>query len=258
MNIEPEQILDPLPFLNEANDYFSTNPDYADLPRKYKVAIVGHRAGAQCEINDLSFYGVKRSDGRVGFGVMVGGGLSTEPHLAQDLGVFVKEEQAMAVMEAITRIFRDHGYRKNRKHARFKFLVGDWGAPKILEEAEKILGYSLEKAEGIPQNVKGYEDHYGTHPQIQEGLSYIGVPVIGGRVSSDQWDAVCDMADEYGSGEVRFTVMQSFYIPNIPNEKTGEVTAKLSALGFNMTPSPLYSGMVACTASRVPIVSAKW
>lgn len=247
VNIEPEQVIDPLPFLHEASYYFSTNPDYADLPRKYKVAIVGHRNGAQCEINDLSFYGVQRSDGRVGFGVMVGGGLSTEPHLAQDLGVFVLEEQAMATMEAITRIFRDHGYRKSRKHARFKFLVADWGAAKVRQEVEAILGYALEAAEGAAPTVSGYEDHYGTHAQVQEGLCYIGVPVIGGRVSSDQWDAIADLADEYGSGEVRFTVMQSFYIPNIPADKTQEVTQKLQALGFNLTPSPLYSGMVACT-----------
>jgi ferredoxin-nitrite reductase len=245
--IEPEQVIDPLPFLHEASYYFSTNPDYADLPRKYKVAIVGHRGGAQCEINDLSFYGTKQSDGRVGFGVMVGGGLSTEPHIAQDLGVFVLEEQAMATMEAITRIFRDHGYRKSRKHARFKFLVADWGAPKIREEVEKLLGYTLENLDVPTATVTGYEDHYGAHPQVQDGLSYIGVPVIGGRVSSDQWDAVCDLADEYGSGEIRFTVMQSFYLPNIKTENTATVIEKLSALGFHMNPSSLYSGMVACT-----------
>lgn len=260
VNIEREQVIDPLPFLNEANYYFSTNPDYADLPRKYKVAIVGHRGGAQCEINDLSFYGIRRSDGRVGFGVMVGGGLSTEPHLAQDMGVFVKEEEAMQVMEAITRIFRDHGYRKSRKHARFKFLVADWGTAKMRVEVENLLGYALEDAEGIPQNVRGYEDHYGAHPQVQEGLSYIGVPVIGGRVTSDQWDVVADLADEYGCGEVRFTVMQSFYIPGVPHEKAAEVIQKLSALGFNMTPSPLYSGMVACTGiqyCRLALVETK-
>lgn len=245
--IEREQIIDPLPFLNEANHYFSTNPDYADLPRKFKVAILGHRNGGQVEINDLSFYGIKRANGEVGYGVMVGGGLSTEPHLAQDLEVFVKPEQAMEVMEAIVRTYRDFGYRKSRKHARIKYLVADWGAAKVRAQVEEFLGYKLEDAESLPDAGRGYEDHYGAHPQAQEGLSYIGVPVIGGRITSDQWDGLADIADEFGSGELRFTVMQSFYIPNIKNENTGTVLEKVAALGFNVAPSPLYSGMVACT-----------
>ncbi len=245
--IEREQVIDPTSFFVEANQFFSENPEYADLPRKFKVAIVGHREGAQCEINDLSFYGVKRSDGSLGYGVMIGGGLSTEPHIAQDLEVFVKPEAAMKVMEALISIYRDHGYRKSRKHARVKYLVADWGAAKYLEETEKLLGYSLDKAESTPQNVRGYEDHYGIHPQMQEGLSYIGVPVIGGRVTSDQWDAVADLAQEYGDGSARLTVMQSFYIPNIKTENAPIVAAKLEEIGLPTQVSSVHSGMVACT-----------
>ena len=246
-NLETAQVIDPTDFFTEANYYFSSTPEYADLPRKFKVAIVGHRAGGQCEINDLSFYGVKKSNGETGYGVMVGGGLSTEPHLAQDLGVFVKPDQAMKVFEAVVQTYRDFGYRKSRKHARIKYLVADWGADKFRDEIEKVLGYQLEKAESALAPLKGYEDHYGARPQIQEGLNCIGVPVIGGRVTSDQWDGVADIADEFGSGEVRFRVMQSFYIPNVKTADVPTVEAKLVGLGFNMSPSPLYSGMVACT-----------
>jgi sulfite reductase beta subunit-like hemoprotein len=246
-NIEREQVIDPTSFFREANQVFSSTPEYQDLPRKFKVGIFGHRAGGQCEINDLAFYGVQRADGSTGYGVMVGGGLSTEPHVAQDLGIFVTPEQAIEVMGAAIAVYRDHGYRKNRKHARVKYLVADWGAQKYREEMEKVLGYQLPDAESIPGNVRGYEDHYGIHPQLQEGLSYIGVPVVGGRVTSDQWDVIADLADQYGSGEVRLTVMQSFYLPNIPNEKTGEVVAKLAEIGLPVEVSPIRSGMVACT-----------
>ncbi len=246
-NIETAQIIDPTDFFTEANYYFSSTPEYADLPRKFKVAIVGHRAGGQCEINDLSFYGVARADGRLGYGVMLGGGLSTEPHLAQDLGIFVSPEEAMTVMEAIIRIYRDHGYRKSRKHARVKYLVADWGAQKYREEVEKVIGYKLTDADKAPDFVRGYEDHYGVHPQMQDGLSYVGVPVAGGRLNSDQWDAIADLADQYGSGEIRLTVMQSFYIPNVKNENTGVVAAGLEAIGLPIQVSPIRSGMVSCT-----------
>ena len=239
--------LDVVPFFLEANKFFSSNLEYADLPRKYKAAIVGHRAGAQCEINDISFYGVTRSDGRVGYGVMVGGGLSTEPHIAQDLGVFVLPEDGMAVMEALTRIFRDHGYRKSRKHARFKFLVADWGAAKVRAEAETLLSRTLEPAETTPTKVAGYQDRYGVHPQTQAGLNFVGVPVIGGRLNSDQMDEIAAIADECGSGEVRLTVMQSFYIINVPDAKISEVVARLNHIGLPVEVSAIRGGVVACT-----------
>ncbi|RYG64478.1 nitrite/sulfite reductase, partial [bacterium] len=213
----------------------------------FKVGIFGHRAGGQLEINCLSFYGVKRSDGELGYGITIGGGLSTEPHIAKEMGVFVKPEQTMKVMEAITALYRDHGYRKSRKHARLKFLVADWGVEKYRDEVEKIIGYKLTDEETRPTNIRGYEDHYGVHPQLQEGLSYIGVPVIGGRVTSDQWDVIADLAEQYGSGDVRLTVMQSFYIPNVKNEDTAAVVAKLEEIGLPVNVSSIYSGMVACT-----------
>jgi sulfite reductase beta subunit-like hemoprotein len=246
-NIESEQIIDPTSFFLEANKFFSSNIEYADLPRKFKVGIFGHRAGGQLEINCLSFYGVKRSDGEVGYGVTIGGGLSTEPHLAKEMGVFLRPDETMKVMEAITALYRDHGYRKSRKHARMKFLVADWGVDKYREEVEKIIGYKMRDEESTPTNIRGYEDHYGVHPQLQEGLSYIGVPVIGGRVTSDQWDTVADLAQQYGSGDVRLTVMQSFYIPNVKNEDTAAVVAKLEEIGLPVNVSSVYSGMVACT-----------
>ncbi|RYG58414.1 nitrite/sulfite reductase, partial [bacterium] len=149
-NIEHEQVIDPTSFFLEANQFFSSNIEYADLPRKFKVGIFGHRAGGQLEINCLSFYGVKRSDGELGYGITIGGGLSTEPHIAKEMGVFVKPEETMKVMEAITALYRDHGYRKSRKHARLKFLVADWGVEKYRDEVEKIIGYKLTDEETRP------------------------------------------------------------------------------------------------------------
>lgn len=245
--LEQADNLNVTPFMLEANHFFSSNPEYADLPRKFKVGVFAHRGGGQAEINCLSFYGVKRSDGRVGYGVLLGGGLSTEPHIAQDMGVFVKEEEALKTMECITRIYRDHGYRKSRKHSRIKYLVADWGVAKYRVEVESQLGYTLENAESEPAKVTGYEDHYGVHAQVQQGLSYVGVPVITGRVTSDQWDAVADIADELGGSEVRMTVMQSFYLVNVPHENTDAVIARLEAIGLPVAVSPIKSGAVACT-----------
>lgn len=244
--LDPADVIDPTELVWEASKYFSTNPDYADLPRKYKIGIFGHRSGGQCEINCLSFYGVRRANGEVGYGMMAGGGLSTEPHLSQDFGVFVKPEQVIAVMEAMTQIYRDHGYRRSRKHARLKYLVADWGTAKMRAEVEKIIGYQLPEAEAQP-HAKGYEDKLGVFPQKQEGLSFVGVPVVAGRVTDEQLTNIADLAQEFGSGDIRLTVMQSFYIINVPNEKVPALLEKLAAIGLPVEASPVRKGVVACT-----------
>lgn len=244
--LDPADVIDPTPFVLEANRYFSKHPDYADLPRKFKVGIFGHRSGGQCEINCLAFYGVRRGDGSTGYGMMAGGGLSTEPHLSKDLGIFLKPEETLKVMEAITRIYRDHGYRKSRKHARLKYLVADWGVDKVRAEIEKIVGYKLTGAEPQPP-VKGYEDKLGVYAQKQEGLSFVGVPVVAGRVTDEQLFAIADLAQEFGTGDIRLTVMQSFYIINVPNEKIPALLEKLDNIGFPVEASPIRKGVVACT-----------
>jgi sulfite reductase beta subunit-like hemoprotein len=244
--IDAAEVIDPTDFVEHASKYFATAPEYADMPRKFKVGVFGNRSAGQCEINELSMYGVRRSDGRVGYGVMVGGGLSTEPHLAQDLSVFVAPEQAFGVMEAVTRIYRDHGYRKNRKHARLKYLIADWGAVKVRDEVEKILGYKLEDAEPQP-HAKGYEDKLGVHAQSQDGLSFVGVPVVAGRLTADQMYAIADIAQEFATGDIRLTVMQNFYIINIPNENVAQVVERLNAIGLPIDTTPVLRGVVACT-----------
>jgi sulfite reductase beta subunit-like hemoprotein len=256
--IDPDEIIDTRNFVQEANAYFSSQADYADLPRKFKVGIFGRPSAGQVEINCLSFYGVKHGTGHAGYGIMAGGGLSTEPHLAQDLGVFVQPEQALATMEAIIKIYRDHGYRKNRKHARLKYLVADWGVAKLRCQLEDLLGYRLTDAEEtVPTTAtsintastrRGYQDKLGVHDQVQQGLQWVGVPVIAGRLTSDQLEVVADIASTYGSGDIRLTVMQNLYIINIPRDKMPSVIERLHVIGLPVeNTSAVRRGIVACT-----------
>ena len=207
--VDSLDVIDPTDFVWEATRYFSTKPEYADLPRKFKIGVFGHRNAGQCEINCMSLYGVKRADGEIGYGLMLGGGLSTEPHIAKDLNVFVAPERALEVTEAVTQLYRDFGYRKNRKHARLKYLMDAWGPEKFRAEIERVIGYSLPDGEA-QEPARGYEDRIGVFPQKQAGLNFIGVPVVAGRLTSDQMFAIADIAQECGSGDIRLTVMQSF------------------------------------------------
>jgi sulfite reductase beta subunit-like hemoprotein len=249
--IDPAEIIDPLPLVNAATALFAGNVEYADLPRKHKITVVGHRSTGMPEINEIGLYAVRRrDDGSVGYGCMVGGGLSTEPHIAQDLGVFITPEQGLDVLEAITRLYRDFGYRRNRKHARLKYLVADWGAAKVRAQTEEFLGYKLRDAEPDQEESPSYGDRLGVHPQKQPGLNWIGVPVIAGRITADQLEAIGDIAAEFGSGDVRLTIMQSFYIINVPDDKVAGAVERLQAIGLPINLSPIKTGVIACTGTE--------
>ena len=143
--IDVDEILDATAVLNEVNAFAEGNKDFSNLPRKWKTAISGCRSHCTVhEINDISFVGVEREDGSVGFDLWVGGGLSTNPMFARRLGVFVTAEQVKEVWTGVTSIFRDYGYRRLRTRARVKFLMADWGPEKFREVLEKeYLGYAL-------------------------------------------------------------------------------------------------------------------
>jgi len=246
--LDPDEVIDTRELVDVASKYFSSTPEFADMPRKYKVGIFGHRSAGQCEVNCFSLYGVKRADGEIGYGATIGGGLSTEAHLAQDLNIFLTPDQAMDVLKAAASLYRDHGYRKSRKHARLKYLIADWGVEQTRQVMEEqYLKYKLRDAE--PQApFKGYEDSLGVVVQKDGEKSAIGVTVITGRITSDQLEEVANIADEFGSGEIRLTVMQNLIIPNVPHDKVDAVVARLDAIGLPpLGGSAVRRGVVACT-----------
>src|SRR2546421_1795521 len=120
--IDASEILDASPMLRAAEEVATTHPGFTNLPRKYKTTVSG--CASLCtahEINDISFVGVTGPGGTPGFDLWVGGGLSTNPMLAQRLGVFVEPGPGPDRWAGVTGIFRDYGYRRLRSRARLKF-----------------------------------------------------------------------------------------------------------------------------------------
>ncbi len=139
--IAGDELFDASPVVHGAADLFYGNPDWANLPRKHKYSIsaCADRCNAP-EINCISLIGVVHDDGREGFGVIVGGGLSSVPRMARDMGVFVPKEQANEILGAITSVWsEDLKYRVSRVKARLKFMVDDIG-PAIADLAESYGG----------------------------------------------------------------------------------------------------------------------
>ena len=255
--VDPQEILDASPLALKIARTLTANPDYFNLPRKFKIAVTGSSTwDCYPEINDIALTPATRTvkgKQEIGYHIRVGGGLSREPHIAVRLNCFLPEDKAEAAVYAVTDIFREQlGLRESRTHARMKylFLAEGWTAEKFLAEVEKKLGYKLDPAgeETVPAD--DYRDHAGIHPQKQAGLSYVGASVITGRMTSDQFHKVADLAEQYGSGEIRCTITQNFVIINVPNDKAQALAAELKKIGIEVQPNQFFRGTVACTGTE--------
>src|SRR5262249_43629395 len=212
--------------VEEGAEFFSGHRASPDLPRKHKITISACRDRCNApEINCISLVGAIH-DGREGFAVLCGGGLSSVPRLARDLGVFVPKEEALEVLRALLDAWReDLTYRVSRVKSRMKFMVDDYGPEGMRAELERRLGRGLDDFE-LPAASGGFSDHVGVHRQKQTGLSYIGVPVHLGLVSGKQMVAVADLAEKVG-GDVRITRLQNFVLGGVPEERVDAVVAEL-------------------------------
>jgi sulfite reductase beta subunit-like hemoprotein/molybdopterin converting factor small subunit len=246
--VDRDELFDVSPLVAQVARFFSGNPEYSDLPRKHKYTISA--CPAQCnapEIHDVALVGMLK-DGRPGFAVRVGGGLSATPRLSRDMGVFVPAEPADGVIEvlrAITDVWQHNlRYRVSRVKARIKFMVDDYGADGMRRLVEERLGYQLE--DGAAPQPEREADHLGQHPQIQEGLSYLGVPVPMGWARGDQLVALGELLGSFG-GEARFTRSQNFIVTNVPEGRADWLVGELEGIGFEPRRSKLYARSVACT-----------
>lgn len=253
--VDADEVFDASPLALELDRLFVGNPEFYNLPRKFKIAITGCRSWCSYpEINDVALTGVlrKRASGELerGFSLRIGGGLSTQPHLAVRLNAFVSWSDVVPVTRAIAEIFRDADVlRQSREQARLKFLFlkHGWDADTFLAEIHRRLGYRLDEAveETVPRDV--YRDHVGVHPQKQPGFSYVGAAVLRGRLSAEQLQAAADLADRFADGHLRTTNMQNLLIVNVPSSQANELARQLEMTGLRTAGSPFLRGTIACT-----------
>ncbi|MDD5198405.1 MAG: hypothetical protein PHC88_01255 [Terrimicrobiaceae bacterium] len=249
--LNPHEILDATPQLIEINRHLTNNRDFSNLPRKYKISISGCPIHCtQPDINCLGMFGLVNSRGEAGYGVKVGGGLSSAPHLAQVMPVWIAPGQAWPVTKAVSEVFRDEGYRAKRNRARFKFLVADWGVERILAEVETRLGHALERHTDFVFPRDQESDHMGIHMQKEPGLHWVGVCFSGGRLRNGVLATVGELAAKYcepGKAFIRFTNKQNLVIPNVPGENLAGLKAEMLAQGLDYEPSNFRKGCVSCT-----------
>ena len=258
--ITPHELLDASAVIREYNQIIVGNQEFTNLPRKFNVTITGCLENCcHAETQDIGLVPAYRElDGQQvnGLNVLVGGKQGSGGYRpATPLDVFTRPEDAAKLCAEITLIFRDHGSREARTRARLAFLIEDRGITWFRKELERRLSKSLLKA-GSDMRKKHHVDHLGIHPQKKpyanyEGppLYYIGFLVPVGRITTEQMRAVADVAERYGTGDIRLTVNQNLLIPNIPESKIGALTDEPIFQELSYDPSPIMRGLVSCTGT---------
>ena len=256
-----DEVLDATGVLKEVRDRYIGDPAFSNLPRKFKTSISG--CSVHCtnhEINDVAFVGVELPDGRKGYDLWVGGGLSTNPKLGLRLGAFVEPERVAEVWAGVTSVFRDYGYRRSRMHARLKFLLADWGTEKFRQVLEtEYLSAPLPDGPAPATPPTEERDHVGVHRQ-SDGRSYVGAVPRAGRTSGLQLQRVAVLAEQYGAGRVATTAQQGLVVLDVPDEHVDTVVDELESDDLRVTPSRFRRGVLACTGlefCKLAIVETK-
>jgi sulfite reductase (ferredoxin) len=256
--IAADDEIDPQPAIDTILERYIGDKRFSNLPRKFKTAISWQQDVAH-EVNDISFIGAVHPEHGPGFDLWVGGGLSTNPKIAQRLGVWVPLDEIPDVWEGVISIFRDYGYRRLRHRARIKFLVADWGVEKFRQILQDEYLHRTLIDGPAPTTPERPIDHVGVHKQ-KDGLNYVGVAPASGRVSGTTLVALADAAERAGSGRVRLTPQQKIVVLDVPDGKVDALKAELNTIGLQAEPSPWRRATMACTGiefCKLAIVETK-
>jgi sulfite reductase beta subunit-like hemoprotein len=251
-----------------------------NLPRKFKIALDGCR-NKDCilgSINDVGLQAVIR-DGKRGFRMMIAGGLGPLPTEAQVLDEFVPEERLLNKVEAVIRVFNQHGNRKNRNTARLKFVMRSRGFAWLKEQVEKeyegiLANGGIEWPDMVPEGFGGHQSHpqplgdgallpvvnakqtgnaqydawlaTNVVEQKQTGYAAAIVRVLQGNLSGDQMRGVARLSSTAGDGTVLVNIDQNLVLPFIPLARLPQVYAALTELGLNAAGAGQIDDVVTC------------
>lgn len=250
--IDPCELVDCTPFVHELADFILSHREFYNLPRKFNIAFDGGGLiGSVEDTNDIGAKAVK-TEGGIAFRIALGGATGHKA-FARDLGVLVPPDRLLKVIVAIIRVFIAHGNRQDRKRARLKHLLERWTLEQYLAETEKLLGFTLPRGEGGELTYPSQDiphSHVGAYAQKQPGLFYLGASLPAGQITPRQMLRLADLAESYGSGEIRLTVWQNLLIPNIPAAYLETVKKAVNRIGLGTEQSHVASGVVACTGNR--------
>ncbi len=247
-----DEIEDPRPWCELIRQWSTFHPEFAYLPRKFKIAVIGTKEDrAATQLHDIGLHLVKNHEGEIGFEVLVGGGLGRTPILGQVIRPFLEKKDLLSYLEAILRVYNRLGRRDNKFKARIKITVREHGLCHIRElvEAEWVhIRKQLKLDDKEIARVKQYftepayeasaaDDMSFAQMQVEDvdfarwvkqnvrdhkvpgyKIAYISLkaPLVPpGDVTSDQLDIIADLADEFSMGEIRASHNQNLLLSDV-------------------------------------------
>jgi len=277
------ELEDPRPWCEIIRQWSTFHPEFAYLPRKFKIAVIGSDEDrAATQLHDIGLHLVKNHEGEVGFEVLVGGGLGRTPIVGQQIRPFLEKKDLLSYLEAILRVYNRLGRRDNKYKARIKITVREHGINHIRElvEAEWVqIREQLELDDKEIDRVKSHfiEPEYDATAAADESyakvhaedadfarwvkqnvidhkvagykIAYISLKAPGvppGDITSDQLDLVADLADEFSLGEIRASHNQNLLLSDVKQADLYSLWLRLQADGLATANINTLNDMICC------------
>ncbi len=279
-----DELEDPRVYGEIIRQWSTLHPEFSFLPRKFKIAITGaSQDRAAVRVHDIGLTLVRDPAGQIGFEVLVGGGLGRTPMIGKVIRPFLPKQHLLSYLEAILRVYNEAGRRDNLYKSRIKILVHEIGAQEMARRVEAEWAFTRQEGIDLPA---GLEDRIRAHftpppfavladtppelsaalgrdaafrrwfwanvaPHRQPGYAIVSLslkPVGGipGDASADQLDAIADLADRYGFGDIRVTHAQNLVLPHIRQADLPALWQALTALDLATPNIGKASDIIAC------------
>jgi sulfite reductase (NADPH) hemoprotein beta-component len=284
--LAPDELEDPRPIAEIMRQWSTFHPEFAYLPRKFKIAITGtpDHDRAAVRIHDIGVRLVRSDDGEVGCQILVGGGLGRTPFIARTIREWLPKADLLSYLEAILRVYNQHGDRKDKFRARIKVLVNTLGVEEFTRQVEaeweQIKDSGLKLSQSEIDRVSKYfsppafktlpaseaqlarfrlsKDRsfgmWATHnvaPHKASGYTAVTLSLktaidAPGDASDTQMDAIADLSDEYSFGEIVVTHAQNLVLPHVETARLPELYERLCKLDLARPNVGLITDIICC------------
>ncbi len=242
-----DSLIDTLRLTKEITRIFLGKKKYADLPRKFNVAVLGSKTDSiNAMFNDICLY-LAEKEGRLGFNLYLGGKIgSGGPAKAIDMDVFIEPYEAVDLCRVVFDIYSTFGNREDRSKNRLFFLLQEWGVERFREEIERRLYRRL------PSKGRDLVERWGEREgvvNLRNGTFAVLAVIPAGKLKAKDLREAAELSRKYGSRELRLTVYQNLYIPNVPEENLEKLLSEEFFQRFPTVSSPFMTHLIACAGS---------
>jgi len=281
-----DEIEDPRPWCEIIRQWSTLHPEFAFLPRKFKIAVCGSEEDrAAFLLHDIGLQLVKNDQGETGFQVYVGGGLGRTPVIASSIREFLPKEHLLTYLDAILRVYNRYGNRDNKYKARIKILVRAWTPAVFAERVEAewahlkdgpatLNGSEIERVKGfftlpdyrtiddasadakvkaLAADNRAFSRWLDRNVRAQKQPGYASVSlslkpagVAPGDVTDRQLETIADLADRYSFGEIRSTHSQNVVLADVAKDELFELWQQAKASGLATPNIGTINDMICC------------